>query len=209
VILCYVWVNSNMFVIEIIPLYILQRSQKKTLSFYHTENLPAGSLVQVLFKGKKTKAVVINSQSMKLLKVRIKKEAGFELKPINKVLEINQDPEHFDIAFLLPAKKETSEKKVTKTSESAKAILGNYLEKLAERKAASKAKTYMQETAEPYLKYIDWENDTFEEDMRLFWVTASNYYKSHTHHNFVKVLDWIKKKDSLNPKQVAKLFNKE
>ena len=75
-----------MFVIEIIPLYILQRSQKKTLSFYHTENLPAGSLVKVLFKGKKTKAVVINSQSMKLLKVRIKKEAGFDLKPINKVL---------------------------------------------------------------------------------------------------------------------------
>ena len=198
-----------MFIVEVIPLYILQRNQKKTLSFYHPENLPAGSLVQVLVRGKKTKAVVINSQSLKYLKIRLKKEANFELKPIIKVLEINQSQEPFDISVWSPIKKEEPEKKRIKASESTKNILNGYLEKLVERKAVSKAKNYMQETVEPYLKYIDWENKTFEEDMRLFWVTASNYYKSHTHHQFVQILEWIKNKDSLNPKQVAKLFNKE
>jgi|SRR3989344_3494757 len=205
-----------MYIIEVIPLAAIQRGQKRILSFYHSENLPAGSLVQVVIKSKKQKAVVINSQNIKLLKVRIKKEANFELKPISKVLEINQSQEPFDISIWLPVKKEFSERK-TKASESTKDILNGYLEKLAERKAlrpssgeaASKAKTYMQETTEKYLKYIDWENDTFEEDMRLFWISASNYYRSHTHDNFVKILEWIRKKDSLNPKQVAKLFNKE
>ena len=205
-----------MYIIEVIPLAAIQRGQKRILSFYHAENIPAGSLVQIVIRGKKTKAVVINSQSFKFLKVRLKKEADFELKPIGKVLEINSDPKPFDIAQLFPPKESLQQKRERDTN-SAKKLLDGYLEKLAERKAlrpgsgqaASKAKTYMQEPAEPYLKYIDWENDTFEKDMRLFWVTASNYYKSHTHHNFVKVLDWIKKKDSLNPKQVAKLFNRE
>ena len=194
-----------MFIIEVIPLFVLQRNQKRALSFYHPENLPAGSLVQVLIKGKKTRAVVINSQSLKLLKVRIKKETGFELKPITKVLEVNLGQEPFDISIWLPPPKILK----IKGSTLDKNILEGYLEKLAERKAASKAKTYMQETAEKYLQYIDWENDSFEEDMRLFWISASNYYKSHTHHHFVQILEWIKKKDSLNPKQVAKLFNKE
>lgn len=198
-----------MFIIEVIPLFILQRNQKKTFSFYHHENLPAGSLVLVEIKEKKTKAVVINYQSIKLLKVRIKKEAAFQLKPVTKVLEVNTSQEPFDISIWLPTKKEFAQKKGSKASESTKDILNSYLEKLAERKAVSKAKTYMQETAEPYLKYIDWENETFEEDMRLFWISASNYYKSHTHANFVKILEWIRKKDCLNPKQVAKLFNKE
>ncbi len=198
-----------MYIIEIIPLISIQQNQNRIFSFFHAENLPAGSLAQVVIKGKKTKAVVINSQSIKLLKVRIKKELNFELKPIGKVLEINQSQEPFDISIWLPAKKEAPENKKNKASESTKNILDGYLEKLAERKAVSKAKTYMQETAEPYLKYINWENETFEEDMRLFWISASNYYKSHTHHNFVKILEWIRKKDSLTPKQVAKLFNKE
>lgn len=205
-----------MFIIEVIPLSAVQRNQKKFLSFYYAENIPAGSLVQIVIRGKKTKGVVINSQNIKLLKVRLKKEAGFELKPISKVLELNSDPKPFDVAHLFPPKESLQEKRA-KGTDSAKKLLDSYLEKLAERKAlrpdsgqaASKAKTYMQETAELYLKYIDWENDTFEEDMRLFWISASNYYKGHTHHDFVKILEWIRKKDSLNPKQIAKLFNKE
>ncbi|MDP3730886.1 MAG: hypothetical protein Q8R34_00045 [bacterium] len=208
-----------MYIIEVIPLAAIQRGQKRILSFYHAENLPAGSLVEVTLKAKKTKAVVINSQSIKYLKVRLKKEADFELKPINKVLDKKDSQEPFDLALLFPPPKvypEKKEKRGPRTiedelwgRESSKKILENYMERLVERKAVTKAKNYMQETAEEYLKYIDWENDTFEEDMRLFWISASNYYKNHTHHHFVQILEWIKKKDSLNPKQVAKLFNKE
>lgn len=194
-----------MYIIEIIPLYVIQRNQKKFLSFYHAESLPAGSLVEVMVRGKKTKGVVINSQSIKYLKIRLKKEADFALKPISKVLSKNID-QPFDLTNLFPpTKTQTKEKR----GGSGQKILATYLEKLAERKAVSHAKTFMQETAEPYLQYIDWENETFEEDMRLFWISASNYYKSHTHHDFVKILEWIRKKDCLNPKQVAKLFNKE
>jgi|SRR3989344_6833666 len=197
-----------MYIIEVIPLAAIQRGQKRILSFYYAENLPAGSLVEVIVKTKKTKAVVINSQSIKYLKVRLKKEVDFELKPVNKVLDKKDPQEPFDITLLFPPVKPTEEKK-EKRGESSKKILENYMERLVERKAVTKAKNYMQETAEEYLKYIDWENDTFEEDMRLFWISASNYYRNHTHHHFVQILEWIKKKDSLNPKQVAKLFNKE
>lgn len=197
-----------MYIIEVILLSAIQRNQKKILSFYYAEHVLAGSLVQIIIRGKKTKAVVVNSQSLKYLKVRLKKEASFELKPISKVLEINSDPQPFDVAHLFPPKESLQQKRERGTGSTQK-LLDGYLEKLTERKAASHAKTYIQETAEPYLKYIDWENETFEEDMRLFWVTASNYYRTHTHHDFVKILEWIKKKDSLNPKQVAKLFNKK
>lgn len=207
-----------MYVLEIIPVIGIPRNQSRVLSFFHSENLPAGSLVEVLIRGKKTKAVVINSQSIKLLKVRLKKEVNFELKPINKVLNKNPAPS-FDVALWFPAPKI---KKVKKSKffanqedssksgeEKVKNLLNGYLEKLAEKKAVTRAKNYMQETAENYLKYIDWENGSFEKDMRLFWISASNYYKSHTHHNFVQILEWVKKKNCLNPKQVAKLFNKE
>src|SRR3989338_1160563 len=202
-----------MYIIEVIPLFAIQRHQHKVLSFYHSENLPPGSLVEVLVQSKKSKAVVINCQSIKHLKIRLKKEATFELKPINKVLDKKDSQEPFDITALFPPPKISKTKGSTldlqKGRTLEKNILDGYLEKLAERKAASKAKNYMQETAEEYLKYIDWENDSFEEDLRLFWISASNYYKNHTHHDFVQILEWIKKKDCLNPKQVAKLFNKE
>lgn len=212
-----------MYIIEIIPLSDIQRNQKKILSFYHAESLPAGSLVEVTVRGKKAKGVVINSQNIKCLKIRLKKEVDFYLKPVNKVLSKNID-QAFDITGLFPAsdplakvkrptkEKETSSKNLSNVSRrrlDTFDILDNYLERLAERKAVSRAKNYMQETAEKYLPYIDWENEAFEEEMRLFWVSASNYYRGHTHHDFVKILEWVKRKNCLNPKQVAKLFNKE
>ena len=213
--MCYVLVN-NMYIFEVIPLFAIQRGQNKVLSFYYPENLPAGSVVEVLVRSKKTKAVVINSQSLKLLKIRLKKEVRFELKPILRVLEKKEASEPFDIALLFPPKKTLPEKRPRTIAsgelrgrESGREILQNYIKILVERKIVSTAKSYMQETAEKYLQYIDWENDSFEEDMRLFWVSASNYYRSHTHHDFIRLLEWIKKKDNLSPKQVAKLFNKE
>lgn len=210
--MCYVLVN-NMYIIEIITLFSIQRRKNTIFSFFHAEELPAGSLVEAPVRGKKTKGIVISSQNIKYLKIRLKKEANFELKPIGKVLDTNPalNKERLDSALSFP----TAEIKEIKKSrsggnrgENTKQILDGYLEKLAERKTASKAKSYMQETAEKYLQYIDWGNETFEEDMRLFWISASNYYKSHTHSHFVKILEWIRKKDSLSPKQVAKLFNK-
>lgn len=207
-----------MYIIEVIPLISLKNSRQRVLSFYHTENLPAGSLVEVPSRSKKIKAIVINSQSIKYLKVRIKKEANFELEPISRVLDENPHPgkDPLDVTLWFPPKKVPETKSASETIQ-AKEMLAGYLEKLAKKKAllsksdsnqTSRARNYMQETAERYLKYINWQNETFAEDMRLFWVSASNYYRSHTHHDFVKILEWIEEKDSLTPRQVAKLFNK-
>ena len=85
-------------------------------------------------------------------------------------------------------------------------LLDGYLDRLLARKP-TKAQNYMQETAEPYLKHIQWQNQTLEADLRLFWISASRYYRSHTHAEFVKLLDWVKGKN-LYPKQVIKVFNK-
>lgn len=204
-----------MYVLEVRPLTaVFRRFPNRVLSFYHPEELPPGSLVEVLVRGRKTKGVVITSRDIKYLKIRIKKEASFELKPVNRVLDKNpppnKDPLDVTLWFPAPAKKKLfpASQPHSENLANTKEILKGYLENLAERKVGSKAKNYMQETAEQYLKYINWENDTFETDMRLFWVTASNYYRTHTHHDFVQILEWLKKKDSLNPKQVAKLFNK-
>lgn len=69
-------------------------------------------------------------------------------------------------------------------------------------------KTYMQETAQKYLPYINWDNATLENDMRALFVVFSRYYRNHTHAEFVRLLEWVKKKNSLHPKQVLKLFRK-
>ena len=102
-----------MFIIEVIPFIATSRHLKRIFSFYHAENLPAGSLVQVIIQGKKTKAVVINSQSIKYLKIRLKKEADFELKPVNKVLDKKDPQEPFDLALLFPPAKPQEEKKAS------------------------------------------------------------------------------------------------
>lgn len=206
-----------MYIIEVIPLISLKNNRQRVLSFYHAESLPSGSLVEVPSRFKKIKAVVINSQSIKYLKVRIKKEANFELEPISKVLDKNPHPgkDPLDVTLWFPPKK-IPEIRSASGIVQAKEMLAGYLGRLTEKKALlakddskhSRARNYMQETAEKYLKYIDWQNETFAEDMKLFWVSASNYYRSHTHHDFVKILEWVRKKDSLTPKQAAKLFNK-
>ena len=88
-------------------------------------------------------------------------------------------------------------------------FLDGYIERLKSRRATTKAKNYMQETAEAYLAFINWDNKTFEPDMRAFWITATGYYKSHTHAEFVRMLEWVKSKNCLHPRQVCKLFSKK
>ncbi len=67
----------------------------------------------------------------------------------------------------------------------------------------------MQEITEPYLPYINWENETLVDDMRLFWSFANRVYKTRTEADYLKLLEWIKKKNTLYPRQVIKLFQKE
>lgn len=82
-------------------------------------------------------------------------------------------------------------------------------EELKNRQQTTKAKTYMGETIEKYLPYMKWNNETFESDIKLLFISASRYYKAHTHAEFVRLLDWVRDKNALHPRQVAKLFNKK
>ena len=81
-----------------------------------------------------------------------------------------------------------------------------YLAKLKSR-SKTRQKTYLQERVEPYLRYINWDNATFERDMTAFWVAVSRYAKRNEP-NLIYLLDWVKKKNSLHPRQVIKVLNK-
>ncbi len=76
-----------MFILDVIPLIAIPRNQDQILSYFHEEELPAGSLVEVEIRKRKIKAVVLVSKGLAELKIKLKKEADFELKPIRKVVQ--------------------------------------------------------------------------------------------------------------------------
>ena len=84
--------------------------------------------------------------------------------------------------------------------------LDKYLEELKQRHPQTNAKSFTQETAEKYLKYIVWENGKFYKDIRAFWIAIYSYKHFHTHAELVDVLEWIKEKNSLAPQQVLKVL---
>jgi len=76
-----------MYILEVIPLISIPRSQNQVLSYFHTEKLEIGSLVEVKINKRTIKALIVGSQNLKDLKIKLKKEADFELKPILKVIQ--------------------------------------------------------------------------------------------------------------------------
>lgn len=79
-----------------------------------------------------------------------------------------------------------------------------YIEKIKKRTPTTNARTRMQEIAEPYLKYILWENKTLHKDTRLLYIYLSKYYNKRTEHQFINMLEWVKEVNKLHPKQVIK-----
>ena len=55
----------------------MPRSQNQVLSYFHTEKLEIGSLVEVKINKRTIKALIVGSQNLKDLKIKIKKEADF------------------------------------------------------------------------------------------------------------------------------------
>src|SRR3989344_4306304 len=76
-----------MYILEVTPLISIPRSQNQVLSYFHTEKLEIGSLVEVKINKRTIKALIVGSQNLKDLKIKLKKEADFELKPILKVVQ--------------------------------------------------------------------------------------------------------------------------
>src|SRR3989344_7407043 len=76
-----------MYILEVTPLISIPRSQNQVLSYFYTEKLEIGSLVEVKINKRTIKALIVGSQNLKDLKIKLKKEADFELKPILKVVQ--------------------------------------------------------------------------------------------------------------------------
>src|SRR3989344_3853256 len=76
-----------MVILDLIPLIPLPRNQPQIVSYYPPEVSPRGTVVRVLFNNRKIKAVVIGSASLAERKLQFKKQAGFTLKKIEKILK--------------------------------------------------------------------------------------------------------------------------
>jgi len=78
-----------MFIINVIPLTNLPRSQPQVFSYFYKSDLIKGSIVEIPLGRRNVMAVVLNSESVSSKKAALKK-ADFVLKPINKVISSKQ-----------------------------------------------------------------------------------------------------------------------
>lgn len=78
-----------MFIINVIPLTNLPRSQPQTFSYFFKSDLIKGSVVEISLRNRSVMAVVLNSASVSSKKATLKR-ANFVLKPINKVISPKQ-----------------------------------------------------------------------------------------------------------------------
>lgn len=75
-----------MFILEIIPLVAIPRSQSQLLTYFSFQILPPGSLVEAFVRNKKTLGIVLRCESLKNLKISLRKEIDFSIKPIEKII---------------------------------------------------------------------------------------------------------------------------
>ena len=78
-----------MQILDVIPLIPLPRHQAQIVSYFHSEAIERGKIVQVLFNNRKIKAVVVASAPLAERKLQFKKQVGFTLKKIQKILKGN------------------------------------------------------------------------------------------------------------------------
>ena len=76
-----------MYIVDVIPLVFLPRGQSPIVSYFHSAPLERENVVQVIFNGRKVKAVVVDCEDIKNRKAALKKQATFTLKKIDKVLK--------------------------------------------------------------------------------------------------------------------------
>ncbi len=78
-----------MFIINVIPLTNLPRSQPQTFSYFFKSNLIKGSVVEIPLGHRNVMAIVLDSVSVSSKKAALKK-ADFVLRPINKIISSKQ-----------------------------------------------------------------------------------------------------------------------
>ncbi len=74
-----------MHIIEVIPLTLLPQNVPQILSYFSTEPLPKGAVVEILIRNRKINAVVIETTSVEQQKQMLRK-SDFQLKKITKII---------------------------------------------------------------------------------------------------------------------------
>ena len=82
----------------------------------------------------------------------------------------------------------------------------------SKEEAEREARSYTESIVKPYLKYLNWQNNTLKTDEPFFWSSVWIFIKHHTDDQLIRILEWAKKKDNLgtpiHPKGIARLLNK-
>ncbi|MCX6730057.1 MAG: primosomal protein N' [Candidatus Portnoybacteria bacterium] len=74
-----------MYILNVIPLIKIPRPNSQVLSYFSISKIGPGFLIKVSVRNRKTDAVVLECRSMDQEKLRLKKYADFEIKPIEKI----------------------------------------------------------------------------------------------------------------------------
>lgn len=89
--------------------------------------------------------------------------------------------------------------------------LNQLIQPIQIQQPTTKANDMISEIAEKYEPYIIWDNTTYlgkNGDRSRFYTLAHEYEDHHGLAKFKDLLEWIKKKDCLHPKQVFKVLQK-
>jgi hypothetical protein len=86
--------------------------------------------------------------------------------------------------------------------------IGESLINRYEKKVETKYKTRLQELATPYESFINWQENTFDQDRPAFWMAVATCHRRNPEKQFLSRLEWIKSKNCLYPRQAIKVLLK-
>ncbi|MFH1997298.1 MAG: primosomal protein N' [Patescibacteria group bacterium] len=75
-----------MYILNVIPLIKIPRPNSQLLSYFSSEKTEIGSLVEILIRNRKLKAIVVEQKNIEKEKLKIKKQLSFSIRPINKIV---------------------------------------------------------------------------------------------------------------------------
>ncbi len=79
-----------MYILNVVPLIKIPRPNSQILSYFSVSKINPGFLIKVPLRSKKIDAVVLECKSMDQEKLRLKKYADFEIRPIEKIKKSEQ-----------------------------------------------------------------------------------------------------------------------
>ncbi|MDP2934775.1 MAG: hypothetical protein Q8N59_03365, partial [bacterium] len=77
-----------MYILNVIPLIKIPHPNSQLLSYFCAEKIKIGSLVKISVRKKKINAIVVDCRKLEQEKIRLKKIADFQIKPIEKIVSV-------------------------------------------------------------------------------------------------------------------------